>query len=228
MTKEEVDAAIVTLENWGRSVDTWVLICAVFVALFLAAEAALGVAHWLNEKQLRPLRESQAVFREKELVALGKAADEAKERAAKAELALEQFKAPRPMTPDLRRRLIEDVLPLLPKDRMPAVGAVPATRNNLEFAAQIASIIGVPLGQAAAEFQVGPQRGVVAAYVTLNERGKKIAEAFAKALNDSGISAAAVPGLMENLFHPRPNGSAPMDPTEPGQSWVVVVVGDKP
>jgi len=105
MTKEEVDAAVAALESWGRSIDTWVLICAVFVALFLAAEAALGVTHWINEKHLRPLRESQANFREKELLALGKAADEAKERAAKAELALKNFKEPRDL-PEPKQRLI--------------------------------------------------------------------------------------------------------------------------
>jgi hypothetical protein len=60
MTKEEVDAAIAALEGWGRSLDTWVLICAAIFAIFLAAEAALGVAHWLNEGHLRPLRAEQA------------------------------------------------------------------------------------------------------------------------------------------------------------------------
>jgi hypothetical protein len=72
VTKEEVDAAIAALESWGRSVDTWVLICAAVVAIFLAAEAAFGVAHWLNERQLRPLRAEQARLHELEIVGLNK------------------------------------------------------------------------------------------------------------------------------------------------------------
>ncbi len=134
------------------------------------------------------------------------------------------------MTPELTKRLTDDVLPLIPMDRKPSIGALPANVNNLQFAAQVASVLGTDINQGAAETQVGPTRGVVAMYVTLNERGKRLAEAFAKALNDSGIDAAAVPGLMERIFHPVPNNPnfVPMDPTQPGQSWVVIVVGDKP
>ena len=100
MTKETVDAAIATLETWGRVVDNWVLICAAGVAIFLAAEVVFSVSHWLNERNLRPLRVLQSDFHAKELIALGKSADEAKERAAKAELALEKFRAPRTLSRD--------------------------------------------------------------------------------------------------------------------------------
>jgi hypothetical protein len=156
---------------------------------------------------------------------------EANARAAEAQLALEQFKAPRRLLSELQKRLTEEVVPLIPKDRLPSVGALPATVYNLQLATQIASALGIgSLNQGAAETNVGPARGVVAAYVTLNERGKAFAEALAKVLNEGGITAAAVPGLMERLFHPVPgnDGFKPMDPTEPGQSWVVIVVGDKP
>jgi len=144
-------------------------------------------------------------------------------------IALETHFVPRYATPALRRRLNDGVLPLFPKDRPPAVGAVPATKDNADFAIEIASILGAPLNEGAAQIQVGPVKGVVAAYVTRNERGKRFAEAFAKALNDSGIEAAAVPGLMESLFRtPTPSGGKGLDPTEPGQSWVVIVVGERP
>ena len=56
MGKEEVEVAIRGLESWGRTVDNWVLICAAFVAIFLAAEVIFSVAHWRNENKLRPLR----------------------------------------------------------------------------------------------------------------------------------------------------------------------------
>lgn len=155
---------------------------------------------------------------------------EANARALEAQLALERFKAPRQMTPELKKRLLEDVLPVMPKDRRPSVGAVPENVYNLQFADQIASVLGVDLHQAPAVAQVGPARGVVAKYVTRNERGKQFAEALAKALNDNGVAAGAIPGLMESLFNPSPTNPqfVPMDPTTPEQAWVVIVVGDKP
>lgn len=60
MGKAEVEAAIEVLEAWGRTVDNWVLIFAAGVAISLAAEVVFSVAHWLNERQLRPLRIEQA------------------------------------------------------------------------------------------------------------------------------------------------------------------------
>jgi hypothetical protein len=157
-------------------------------------------------------------------------AAEATQKAAEAQLALEQFKAPRPMSTKLEQQLKDTVVQLIPQDRPPAVGAMPATLYNLQFAEWIASILGIQFNQGAVEANVGPARGVVAVYITLNERGKRLAEAFAAVLNENGISASAEPGLMERLFHPIPNNPnfKPMDPTEPGQSWVVIVVGDKP
>src|ERR1700741_4211814 len=105
MDKQAVEAAISSLEDWGRTVDNWLLICAAGVAIFLAAGVIFGVSHWLNEKRLRPLRAQQAAFHTEQLVKLGKIADEAQKRAenaeehaAKAELTLTKTKAPRMLT----------------------------------------------------------------------------------------------------------------------------------
>jgi hypothetical protein len=46
MGKAEVEAAIKVLEDLGRTVDNWVLICAAGVAIFLAAEVVFSVIHW--------------------------------------------------------------------------------------------------------------------------------------------------------------------------------------
>ena len=109
MDKGTVEAAISTLETWGRTVDNWVLICAAGVAVFLAAEVIFSVAHWINEKKLRPLRTLQSEFYAKELVDLGKTAAEARERAAKAELALEKFRAPRTLSAEQLAKIITEM-----------------------------------------------------------------------------------------------------------------------
>jgi hypothetical protein len=123
MTKDAVDAAIAALETWGRTVDNWVLICAAGVAIFLAAEVVFSVAHWINERNLRPLRVLQSDFHAKELLELGKSADEAKERAAQAELALEKYKAPRSISVDLRNRIIEQMKQFAPQEYTGRVSA---------------------------------------------------------------------------------------------------------
>jgi len=70
MGKVTVDAAIGALETWGRSLDTWILVFAVFVAVSLAAEAVVSVMHWQNENKLRPLRAEQSRIHEEELARL--------------------------------------------------------------------------------------------------------------------------------------------------------------
>jgi hypothetical protein len=137
---------------------------------------------------------------------------------------------PRLVTAKLADDISKKVLPLLRVDRPPSMGIDPLTPANIDLANQLFPLLkGAHANEGAAQFQVGPVRGVVAAYVTLNERGKKFAEAFAQALNDNGIEAKAVPGLMEPVFHtPTPAGGKGLDPTEPGHSWVITVVGDKP
>ena len=48
MGKEEVEAAINALEAWGRTIDLWVMICAIGVAIFLLGEVIFSVAHSLK------------------------------------------------------------------------------------------------------------------------------------------------------------------------------------
>lgn len=207
MTKEEVDAAITALESLERSVDTWVLICAVFVAVFLAAEAALGVAHWLDEKRLRPLRELQADFHKKELMALSKAADEAKERAAKAELALEKYKAPRSISVELRNRIIEQMKQFAPQEYTGRVSAGSDDAwdlwREINLALQLAGWKGVPPNPPIGQPPYGPSATIASAAMPgimiwfpgtgWNDIRPK-AIALAKALRDDGNGILAAPG----------------------------------
>jgi hypothetical protein len=114
MTKEEVESAIGALEKWSRTVDNWVLICAAFVALFLAAEVVFSVLHWRNEKRLRPLRVEQAQMHAKELAGLGNIAAAANARAAEAELKLAELRKPRHKALEGNEASIAAVLALFP------------------------------------------------------------------------------------------------------------------
>jgi hypothetical protein len=116
MDKQALEATISSLEDWGRSLDHWVLICAASTAIFLAAGIVFGIFHWLNENRLRPLRAQQAAFFSDELVKLRKSTDEAKERAqnaeeraVKAELALGRVNAPRLLTTAQQLRIANRV-----------------------------------------------------------------------------------------------------------------------
>jgi len=103
MSKEEVEVAISALEASVRTIDFWVLIFSIGVAVSLAAEVILGVAHWQKETQLRPLRAEQARLHAIEIADLGKIAEEAKRTAETERLArvqLEERLAPRRLSPD--------------------------------------------------------------------------------------------------------------------------------
>jgi hypothetical protein len=67
MNKAEIEAAIATLESWGRTIDNWVLGCAVVVAVALLLEAIFSVTHWRNDRKLKPLREQLAQLNNIEL-----------------------------------------------------------------------------------------------------------------------------------------------------------------
>src|SRR6185369_10693846 len=70
VTRDQVEAAIRSLEATGSTIDTWVLIFAAVVAIGIVGETVLGVAHWIKDRQLRPLRAAQAQFHETELALL--------------------------------------------------------------------------------------------------------------------------------------------------------------
>jgi hypothetical protein len=98
MGKEELDAAIAALEASGRTIDNWVLACAVGVAVFLAAEVVFSVAHWINERKLQPLRVEQSRLHAVELAELTNStakANNATEELRRQNLELEQALAPR-------------------------------------------------------------------------------------------------------------------------------------
>jgi hypothetical protein len=99
MGKEELEATIAAFEISGRTIDNWILIFAVGVALCLSAEVVFSVAHWGNEQKLRPLRALQSQLHENELAKLAAETarlstegDVARKETAEAKLQLEQLK----------------------------------------------------------------------------------------------------------------------------------------
>jgi hypothetical protein len=70
MSKEALEAAIGSLEAWGRTVDNWVLVFAAIVAIALTAEVVFSVLHWRNENSLRPLRTALATQNAREIAEL--------------------------------------------------------------------------------------------------------------------------------------------------------------
>jgi hypothetical protein len=100
MEKDALEAAIGALESSIRTIDFWVLFFAVIVAASFTFEAVFSVAHFLKDRKLPPLRAELARIHAKESLKLEGDVADAKERAAKAELALEQFKAQRTISPE--------------------------------------------------------------------------------------------------------------------------------
>jgi hypothetical protein len=126
----EVQRSVTALESIGRTLDNWILICAIGVAIFLAAEVVFSVLHWRSERQLRPLQEERDRLHATELETLRTAAEEAKAKAVEAQLALEKYKAPRTLTGEQIQTLIEELRPFtgqaydlsLPKMLEPGAG----------------------------------------------------------------------------------------------------------
>jgi hypothetical protein len=119
-TKEEVEAAIAAVEGTIATLDTWVLWFAALVAVGVVGEAVLGVAHWMKDRELRPLRVMQAQLHENEIAQLDKdtarlsadaelaraAIADANARTAEAQLALEKLKTWRSMTCEQQAQIV--------------------------------------------------------------------------------------------------------------------------
>jgi len=92
MDKAGVEAAINTLESWGRTIDNWVLIFAALVAICLTVEVVFSVAHWLNERQLRPLRTQLSQFNAKEIAELNNETARLRKQVGPRQIDGEEFK----------------------------------------------------------------------------------------------------------------------------------------
>jgi hypothetical protein len=85
MSKTEVEATISAAERSISTLDTWVLVFSVLVAICVIGSAVLGVVHWRKDKALHALRVTQAQLHEKELAQFATDIAEANARAATAQ-----------------------------------------------------------------------------------------------------------------------------------------------
>src|SRR5262245_5268888 len=110
------------------------------------------------------------------------------------------------------------------------VGASPATAESGGFADQLVLALksaGVSANRndASAGIQVGSARGVVARYVTGNDRGAQFAKSLAEQLSSDGIAAKATGGLVEEIMKELVKLGRGIN--DPANEWVVIAVGNK-
>jgi hypothetical protein len=194
-----------------------------------AALVVLGVAvELLGDWLARPYEKKVDGARIAEIARANESAATANARAAQAELELVKLKAPRFLNEQQMQFLTKAMKPF--KGQRASVGAVPFTFESASLANQIvlalkAAGANVDLNQGAAEVQVGAANGVVARATTGNDKGEQFALTFAQAMNENGIKAKAIGGLLEDIMQKSIEGGRPRN--DPGNEWVVIVVGDK-
>jgi hypothetical protein len=110
------------------------------------------------------------------------------------------------------------------------VGASPVTAEAGPFADQIVLALktaGVSAARndSSAQIQVGSPQGVVARYVTGNDRGEQFAKLLAETLTANGIAANAAGGLVEEIMENITKQGRPLN--DPANEWVVIAIGDK-
>lgn len=106
MVKTALEASIVALE-------TWIQLFAVLVAIGIVGEVGFGARIWVLHKRLQIVQHTEDLAQEETIARLNKetgdaqkAASEANERTAKAELELARLKAPRVLTESQQNELI--------------------------------------------------------------------------------------------------------------------------
>jgi hypothetical protein len=154
----------------------------------------------------------------------GKQISEANARALEASAALKNYQPPRTLQPDSLRKIAGRLRSF--NGQRVSIGAIPPIFEHVVLGEQIGQALSLgginsDWNQSAAEIQVGPVRGVVARYITGNERGENFAKALADALLGEGISAVAEGGMMDKVIKPD-------NRNDEGNSWVVIAVGEKP
>jgi hypothetical protein len=109
------------------------------------------------------------------------------------------------------------------------VGASPVTLESGRFADQLvlalrAAGVSAERSDSSAGIQVGAAHGVVARYVTGNQRSEQFAKSLTEELAADGLAARAVNGLVEEIMQALVKQGRPIN--DPANEWVVVAIGD--
>lgn len=135
---------------------------------------------------------------------------------------------PRTLTEDQVQSLVQKMSEF--KHHHVTVGAAPVSSESGPFADQLVLALktaGVSAARndTSAQIQVGSPQGVLARYVTGNDRGEQFAKLLVEALSASGIAANATGGLVEEIMENITKQGRPIN--DPANEWVVVAIGDK-
>jgi hypothetical protein len=219
----------------------WIAVAAGVIAAlsaFIAGYVGLRLSGAIQKEA--DLRIAEAQSRGEEATARAAIADQ---RAGEAQLALEQFKAPRTLSREQQQHVAEKMSPY--KGHRVVVGAVPLTNESSGLASEILEALKLKpaevdafmnqVGVAADMGAAGPNgkliqepitKGVQVKFTTGNDKAQKFADALAAALNDESITAFALSGLHEDTMA----GwiSQGLDRNSEINEPVTIVVGEKP
>ena len=109
------------------------------------------------------------------------------------------------------------------------VGASPVTLESGRFADQLVLAlrtagVSAERSDSSAGIQIGPAHGVVARYVTGNQRSEQFAKSLTEELTADGFAARAMNGLVEEIMQALLKQGRPIN--DPANEWVVVAIGD--
>ena len=109
------------------------------------------------------------------------------------------------------------------------VGASPVTLESGRFADQLvvalrAAGVSAERSDSSAGIQIGATHGVVARYVTGNQRSEQFAKSLTEELAADGFAARAMNGLVEEIMQALVKQGRPIN--DPANEWVVVAIGD--
>jgi len=110
------------------------------------------------------------------------------------------------------------------------VGASPVTSESGRFADQLvlalkSAGVSAERNDASAGIQVGSARGVVARFVTGNDKSEQFARSLAEELTADGIVASAAGGLINEIMKELVKQGRPLN--DPANEWVVIAVGER-
>jgi hypothetical protein len=109
------------------------------------------------------------------------------------------------------------------------IGASPVTLESGRFADQMvvalrAAGVSAERSDSSAGIQIGTTHGVVARYVTGNQRSEQFAKSLTEELAADGFAARAMNGLVEEIMQALLKQGRPIN--DPANEWVVVAIGD--
>jgi hypothetical protein len=220
-----------------NTLDVWLIIFGILVAIGAVGGSVAGYLHWRRSSQLQTILEAENLAQQKDIA-------QANARALEAQLALEQFKAPRNLTLEQQQRITSQMVPF--KGLRAVLGAVPPSEKNTTFLSQVLHVlkdaeVDAFINLSGVEASVSPTgasnrgqmltegfpSGVSIFFVTGNERGEAFSRTFAQALNDAGVAASANGGRDEPTMESRLNQSGKTRNDREFEP-VIVAVGDKP